>query len=289
MYKMKIYLALLSFCLPLLFTGCNSKEATKEEQQIQQQYNISILLDLSDRISPEKYPDQYARDTAAIKVVTECFIKNMKELGVFNSKGKIKVFAYPNPKDPNINNIMKNLDVDCSTMDSKKKKDIYDNLSQTFQEGIKFIYDCSITTKGWHGSDVWRFFKDDVERYCIDKDSNYRNILIVLTDGYIYEKTTKLNQGNRYTYIENSNVKPYRGNIQKMKNDDFGLMSTRNDLKNLEVLVLEVNPKYDPNDYDILQYCLAKWFTEMGVCDFDICKTDFPNNTEKAIESFLNQ
>lgn len=280
---------ILLLLLALTVIGCKQKNDTIDNSPEQpKQYNISILLDLSDRI---KEDGQLTRDTAAIKVIADCFVAKMDELKVFNSKGKIKVFAYPAPANQNINELMADLDQDCSKMDNKAKKEVYENLAQKFQRAIQEIYDNSLNSGGFHGSDIWTFFKDDVENYCIDKDTNYRNVLVILTDGYVYERETRMHDVNRYSYIIDNafdNISKYRGknSIEKIEKDDFGLITKRNDLDQLEILVLEVNP-HKSGDYDILQHCLSKWFKEMNVKRYKICKTDFPNQTKKYIENFL--
>ena len=68
-----------------------------------------------------------------------------------------------------------------------------------------------------------------------------------------------------------------------------GLISTRKDLNNLEILVLEVNSEANhKNDEDVIKFYLQNWFTEMNTKRFEIYNTDLPENTKKRIADFLN-
>jgi hypothetical protein len=261
------------------------------------QLNITILLDLSDRISPVTSPDipeHYQRDTAIIKSFADLFIRDMAKRGTFMSKGKLKVIFSPQPQDPNINILASKLNVDLSKMDNKQKKEIYDNISKSFPEDAFQIYNSTIKSSKWLGSDIWRFFKDDVKDFSIDRDTNYRNILVILTDGYIYHANSMDKVNNRYAYISpllltQSNLHNNQNWENYIDENDFGLIAKRSDLQNLEVLVLEVSPSPSfVNDADIIKKVISKWFDEMKVKRFAIYKSELPEYTKQRIRDFIN-
>jgi hypothetical protein len=162
---------------------------------------------------------------------------------------------------------------------------------------LKKIYDLTVSEKKWIGSDIWRFFKNDVADYCITSspDMSYRNILVILTDGYIYHNDSKDRIQNRYAYITPSVLEAHhlRNNPNWEKtidSADFGLIAKRNDLNNLEILVLEVNPSANhKNDEDIIKKVLSKWFDEMKVKRYRIYNTELPVNTIERIDRFFNE
>ena len=282
-----------------LFVSCgggkkNEQIANKARviQQQEKQLNISILLDLSDRISPEINPTAPSNDISNIETITEFFKVNMEKLGAYNAKGKIRVFFIPPPENSDINSIVTNLNIDCSKMDNRARKSVYDSLTELYAKNLKKIYNETIKTSSWLGSDIWRFFKDDVKDYCIQRDSSYRNILVILTDGYIYHTDSYYNAGKRYTYLLSDNLKFYRKQNWKelIIKDDFGIMTERDDLSGLEVLVLEVKAESSNNkiDEDILSFVLKKWFNEMNVSRCEVYHFDLPANTKTRIINFLN-
>jgi len=279
--------------LVLLFSCGNKKEVTVKPKE--KQLNISILLDLSDRISTTRCPatpEHYQRDLEIVKTVTEYFKSNMNKLTAWKAKGKIRVFFSPPPSSSTINEIAGSLKIDCSKLENKMRKQVYDTITTLFGNSLTQIYNQTNATSAWEGSDIWRFFKNDVRDYCEDQDTTYRNILIILTDGYLYHQQSDYNKDNRYSYLLTKNMKQFRNQNWKQQIDesDFGLMTERNDLQNLEVLVLELCAENSNNkiDEDIMKYVLGKWFSEMKVAKYQVYSSDLPSNTKVRVENFLN-
>lgn len=274
----------------VLASCINDKDVSSEKPK---QLNITVLLDLSDRISPTIHPSvpsHAERDTAIIMEIVKLFKQDMDRLGGYNAMGKLRVEMEPWPSIANINNLQKELDVDCSAMIPKEKKEVYDNIETTFSHALSEIYGETIENSRWAGSDIWRFFKNKVDMY-IEKDSNYRNILIILTDGYIYHENTKAQYGNSVQCLTKTTIGKYRtanDPIKEIQSSNFGLMIPRDDLQNLEVLVLEITPDDgQSNDDDILRYCIGEWLKGMGVSNYAIYTTDLPLNTSKRVRNFL--
>ena len=294
-----IYLILF---IAILQPSCSSNQDDKvasssplEASSKKNQLNVSILLDLSDRIIQPLEPKQKERDIQGVLEIVRIIKENMKAKGAFLSNDKIRVLFNPTPKDPNVNSMAKSLHADFSGLKPAEKKTLYDNIETNFESPLGSIYDLTINSKNWTGSDIWRFFKYDAKD-CIEKDSNYRNILVIITDGYLYDEGSKDKQQNRTAYItpnyldkvgfhdENSNWK------EKFDKGDYGLISFNSTYQDLDILVLEVNPSQKhKNDEEIIRAYLTKWFDEMKVRDFRIFNTDLPENTKKRIHDFIGQ
>jgi hypothetical protein len=274
--------------------SCNNQKTETKSQP--KQLNISILLDLSDRIKQPATPSHIERDKEIIKCITEYFKKDMEKRNAYRANGKIKVFFYPVPDNASINDISEKLKIDCSKLGNKQqkevkqRKEVYDSITELFARNISEIYNHTINKNSWPGCDIWRFFKDDLEDYCIERDTNYRNVLIILTDGYIYHKNTYFRNNNRYSYLlDNINKFNSPTNWMQQINDaDFGLIKARDNLNNLEIMVLEISDDKNKTNEDILKYVIEKWFKEMNVARSKIYSTDLPSNTKKRIENFLN-
>lgn len=272
-----------------------ASSGTQTEGNNNAQLNISIFLDLSNRISPNKYPETPSpteRDLASIETIVSCFKDDMEAKGAYRAKGCIKVFFDPTPQIKGINEIAKTLDVDLSKAeDNKEKKKIFDHINEDFLKSLKLIYQNSISSQNWIGADVWGFFKRKVKDRCIRP--NYRNILVIITDGYIYHQNSREKSANRYSYLlpEVLDGQKLRNNPNwkvDMKNTDFGLIAPRKDLQDLEVLVLEIRPEpTKPQDQDIIEETLKKWFDEMGIKRYSILGSDLPANTQSSIREFI--
>lgn len=263
--------------------------------------NINILLDLSDRIDSKvnpKQPDQKQRDISAIMVLCQAFKNNVNVFNAFKAQAKIKVFFYPEPNDAEISRIAKDLNVSCeagnSTEVAKKNKLLYQNLDTRFSGGLNKIYDLATKSGNYPGSNIFRFMKDQVNT-CIEDTSQFRNILVIFTDGYIYDQNEKYRQANRYSYIEKSfdHFRRFRKHellANQFELQNYGLIKANDGLSAIEVLVLELSPPQEnPVDIDILKKYWNKWLTEMGVVKSALHPTGQPVYTEKHIDDFLSR
>jgi len=297
-------------CIAFALTNCGSGDTASHETKEKintlptqsanaktaKQLNLTILLDLSDRIDSVTNPSQpqhYQRDTILIKHLTNYFTREMESKGGHMAKGKMRIVFQPTPSDPNINDAAAKLKVDLSPMNPGAKKVVHDGFDKIVSENIGRIYSIPLGQSKWPGSDIWRFFKNDVKDVAIDRDTNYRNVLVIFTDGYIYHDDSKDRVGNRFAYIIPELLDKYRlrgkDAEQKIQQLDFGLITKRSDLQDLEVLVLEVMPSVGhKNDEDIIRVVLNKWFTEMKVKKWAIFNSDLPSTTKPKIEGFLN-
>lgn len=270
------------------------------------QLNISILWDLSDRVDTtlnKSQLKQYEKDIGIMQAIAELFKSDMKGRGTYKAKGKYRVFFSPAPNDPAINIIAGKLVYDLGGHSdegaNKQKKEFYDSIQQWLAWYPKQIFDLVVSgnkgNKQWPGSDIWSFFKDDVKRYCVEKDTAYRNILVILTDGYIYHDDSKIKSGKRTSYILSKDIGIFRNHNsweELFRKGNYGLISTRSDLQNLEVLVLEINPTPgNKKDADIIKAYLGQWFEEMGVKpgNYACYNTDLPEYTRPSIQDFFNR
>jgi len=286
----------------LSFTVVSCKDSPKYDELIHKHefpkvlakddLNISILLDLSDRINPEKYPapamEFYQRDIGYLKTIAENFESHIMNKKLIKIDDKIQVFIDPEPSDKTLNKKLEVLKISFDKNTVTKKGILatcqkYDSIST-------LIYEAAIKDNHYVGSDIWRFFKNKVNDYCIT--DGYRNILIILTDGYIYHKDTKIKEGNRTTYLTPQDVKHYTFNKpgwkDKFDQQDFGFVTANKHLNKLEVLVLGINPDAkNPYEEDIIRTYWTKWLTEMNVSNFEIKQADLPSNIENVIGDFI--
>ena len=275
---------LVSFAMILNSCGGGEKKTTQTEGNNEgsnsvvlnpnETLNISIYLDLSDRLIRQMAPSQKDKDIQIVNYMAEIVKNHAVAQKILPSNDRIKVFFYPAPNDSNIAILSENLEMDLSKAQPAEKKKILAEFQQKFERSLSQIYEATLKAKNWIGSDIWGFFKKPVETYCLKKDA--RNILVILTDGYIFHKDNKVKVGDDYSYIL----------PQTLANPNSGLIVSRQDLDDLEVLMLEVNP-HDPKHQDQMEEILKNWFSNMGVKHFDVGVTDQPTNTKLNIDKFM--
>lgn len=278
------------------FSCKQDSDTTHEEilskNTVAENYNISILLDLSDRISLQKNPnptmEYYQRDLGYIKWVSEAFTQHLKSKRIRQIKDKMQLFFNPEPQDPEINSISQKLKI---TIDKNNaSKELLNSINSNYALQTSKIYNSAIKDNNFIGSDIWSFFDSKVKDQCIENGD--RNILVILTDGYMYYESTKMKEGNRTSFITPELIKKNSLNTkdweEKVQNGDFGFIKANDDLSNLEVLVLGINPsRANPYEEKVIKAYWTKWFTEMKVKRFEIKNADLPSNMEKIIKNFI--
>ncbi|MDN4012151.1 hypothetical protein QX233_06765 [Chryseobacterium gambrini] len=249
--------------------------------------NVSILIDLSDRIDPKTNPnptmEYFQRDTEYIKAIEKGFLNHIKSKKIITYEDQMQVFFNPEPLDPKMNELTKELKV---SFDKNTPRNYFDQVDKKYSELPTTIYQSAIKDGNYVGSDIWEFFKNKVKDYCIKND--HRNILFILTDGYMYHENTKFSEGSKTSYLTGKLIKAnhlttsnFKEVIEKNK---FGFVKANDNLNNLEVIVLGINPeKGNPFEEAVIKEYWENWFKEMKIKNYQIKSADLPSNLEPII------
>lgn len=262
----------------IVICSCNIDQKPKHD--LPQALNISVYLDLSDRLIRDLTPSQTYRDTAIVNYLVDYFQEQTLGPAILQSQNKMKVLFYPSPKDSEISTLASGLSVDIGKKKGIEKREVLESMKSVYQKNLSQIYDETIEQENWVGCDIWDFFSSKkVDDLCIKKDA--RNILVIITDGYIFAENNKIQEGNAYSYILPKTLIVKNSSLIDRRNGEL-----KN--KGLEVLMLEVNP-YQPQHRDQMVRILEQWFTEMGIEKFVVAETDANlTNTQTIIDNFLN-
>ncbi len=299
---MKLFKLFLCF---VILVSCKSdpKPNESEEKELEVQtslttnssnnLNISLLLDLSDRIDPKKHSnpsmEYYQRDAAYVNSIAAAFKHNITQKKIILINDKIQLFFAPEPSNPKINAFSEKLKFHFTRQNVTNEK--LEKFSANYNELPTKIYELAISDHHYVGSDTWKFMKDKVEDYCMDE--NYRNILVIFTDGYIFHKDNLRREENKSTYLTPKYIKNEKLTTsswqEKYKEENYGFVPANKNLENLEVLVLGINPNTE-NDFedDIIKKYWSDWLTNMGVKRFKIYNADLPANLENVMHDFIN-
>lgn len=301
--RTKYFKIIFVFVLSFLMINCsdNGKTETGKEGTVttteakntkKENLNISIFLDLSDRISPEKYPnpsmEYYQRDLGYIETISKSFENYLKGKPIRQTNDQIQIYFEPEPLNFKINSLSKNLKLSFDKNNTSKES--LSKISPIYKSNSEKIYNLAIADKNFIGSDIWKFFKNKVKDYCI-KD-NHRNILIILTDGYMYHKDSKFTEGNKSSFLTPEYIREKKLNTSNYKElfakNKLGFIPATQNLENLEVLVLGINPdKKNPYEEDVIYLYWEDWLKNMGVKKFYIKDADLPTNLNPVIEKII--
>lgn len=259
-------------------SSCSSCTTPPPTEDTLKSLNISVYLDLSDRLTRDLSPNQTYRDTAIVNYLVDYFKSKTQGPRILESENKMKVFFYPTPKNSEISIMAEQLNVDIGEKQGVERTKALEDMKDDFQTNLTHIYEETLNEENWIGCDIWGFFQQKkVDNLCVR--ANARNIIVILTDGYIFAENNKIKEGNAYSYI-----------LPQTLNTDGVLIDNRKgDLKGkgIEVLMLEVNP-YKQEHRDKMIKVLEDWFASMGVEKFVVAETDANlTNTKTIIKNFL--
>ena len=189
-------IVLLIMALTILTACCGGKKNDSSSSdgktttvQSNKPLNISIYLDLSDRLERQMVPSQKDRDIEIVNYLTEIVKNHAVAQKILPSRDRIKVFFYPTPNDSKIALLSQDLEMDLSKAQPAEKKQMLLDFQERFNTSLTKIYEATMQAKNWIGSDIWGFFKKQVDTYCIREDA--RNIIVILTDGYLFYAQAK--------------------------------------------------------------------------------------------------
>lgn len=276
--KTKSFFSTIAFACVLVFTSCKPTEKP-QSSETKKPINITIFIDLSDRILKNEQLAQMEKDTAIVGYIADYFLKESKDNGIQESQNRIKVLFYPEPQGTAMVKCADDLNVDIQKCkEGAERKNKVKNVKETFQKSLEQVYTQAIKDSNFPGCDIWGFFSNKkVDIHCIS--DNHRNILFVLTDGYILDEKTMERNGDISNYISS----------KILTNPNAELEVGRTGLENLEVAFLEINPQ-DPKHLKKMTSMIENWLKGMGIKEENITISDtgLPVNTKRVIESFLN-
>lgn len=281
MKRNSIIVNLLLLVIAIVVTSCADSGA---EQPKPNPVNISIFIDLSDRI--EASPMQIQQDTLivgeAVNYFTDATIHS--NVGLQNSKNIIKVIFNPAPAGDIINVAADKLQIDLPTLPvGKEKLHKVKDARGTFTKSLADVYSNAIQygkEHSWPGSDLWGFFNNGVvDQQCV-KDG-YRNVLVIITDGEVFYSPINKTVNGKPNFVSNDLLNNPNGEL---------LVEREANLQNLEVMILEINPR-DAKNLPRMKQVLENWLMGMGVKKENIClyQTDTPANVRTVIGKFLKK
>lgn len=310
----------LLFAILLSFSNCSSNEETKSNEGDcgpvkkltgeRKNLNISIFLDLSDRISPtfnsNPSMEYWKRDIGYITSISEAFEIHLRNKKTILMNDEIKLFLHPLPENiDDINNIVKSLQKNFT-----KENASLDNIctvSNEYQQLSEVIYSKTLEKKepiaqqgkdDYPGSDIFDFFKSKVKDYCVKE--NHRNILFILTDGYMFMGGTNFMENKKSNYLLSgkNGLDKWGINSQNFKtkilNEGYGFQVPTTGLEELEVFVIGLAPKQSW-ELDVLNLYWSDWLKAMGVKNFQneegqkyLKQADLPSQIDLIVQDFIH-
>ncbi len=274
----------------LFLCKCNtdsSKDAGNDGSQPPRD-NYIVLLDLGDRILSDNEA-QVPKDIELVKSIYGIFTARLTAKDTsqhyYSLRDKLKLLSAPNWVYANI---------DLAAEQPAKKALAAGKMEETLNFILPDIYKGVISgTTGttYTGAAIWNYFDEHLTG---DLDKNGKNTLFILTDGYmgLHNTAERPAQKNRFascTQIINA-LKDTPDWEDQFAKGDYGLLPVSKKMPaNLQVVVLQVAPKQGWAAEDsLLTKIWDKWFTEMGVSNYQLIKDDSTQKVKSLLAKLMN-
>ncbi|MBN8706511.1 MAG: hypothetical protein J0L62_11605 [Bacteroidetes bacterium] len=284
----------------LITISVSGGEETEPAPVVREAINLTLLLDLSDRISPAEHPDQWTRDTAMISVIGKYFREKVKSELYLNSADQFRILVAPQPTG-NENALSANLDqldLDLSSVPAVQKKRETDRFFAGFRPSTNSLYQSAVSEPTFAGADIWRFMAFDLTRYFVPSSPTVkvRNILIILTDGYIQFESRFLAGRPADEHFQSwmSAEKVIRDPRLKAQiaNGESGLIPVNLKDQKWEVIVAEFRQKnqLNPSERQILEDYWTNWMKSSKVQRFEMIPGEGSiQSASRQVTNFLNK
>lgn len=277
--------------LALVFTSCG--EAPAPEQKIR--HNYVVLLDLSDRLLARA--DQAQRDQAVIRMIFDHFATKVRQERLIGSKDCFQVMVAPQkrmPLDPV--HVQERFVVDMASLHIREKKSALRSMNEKLDSLLRLTYAEAIHSPradDYEGADLWQVFNELLPAMARrDTEDSVRNLLFVITDGYLDFETGRYTfvEGNRYTHSRFLGKLRRSGWREKMDSEGYGLLPPSvNRYPDWEVAILEVAPKVSfLEEYALLSQMWEDWLGAMKISRQLIVQQEALSQTERRVVQWID-
>lgn len=278
--------------LAILIVGCGGSKKKNEKVY---PANIIVLLDLSDRVSVEKYGEhareQVNDDKDNCQTIIRVFDDIVRKEAYSNSKSRLRFFV-PYQQD--------------FPIDSERKKRLrafgespignvskFDDLEVGVTNTINRLYAEVLTTPddNFTGADIWGWFKDEAERYL---KPEFRNYIICLSDGYLDFDEDIQSRREKGTFIiidcelreSDDWEKKVRGEYKLLQPPGVDFSKYPVPVKFLMLGIKDRTPEGSLRDRDILKAYWEPWLESMGIEPVGFYSSDVE---KEEIAAFLEE
>jgi hypothetical protein len=270
---------------------------------------LIIVPDLSLRIIDTiNNPDQVKNDTTLLNAIWQNFVSQTKLK--MDSKDRLVLDVTDEGQaGGSFRTVANDLIFDLSENHGKSNRLYFDKVGNRFNQNVSKLY--SLASKQPIGADYHYYFEQRLPKN-IKKSTlkdNYRNILVIITDGYLESQNAQRTGIWAYTgTFAERNFVSNQLRSGKSYNEALSVLKPIPDctthFPDLEILVIEVNQRTSRseqekidigtvNDFTIMKSQWTNWFKLLGVknakSEFFMRRNDATQITQKQIAEFLKQ
>ncbi len=282
---MNRYIFLASLCI--FMWGCFSSEPAKPLEHV----SITTVIDPSDRLDPSRCDYQDVWDRHLIAEAFHFFNQDVKRKLYIASLASFKLSLFEQASTPDVGWVLSYFNIRLAETPFNMRKAAVDTVVADFGPALCALYSQLMSAPTFTGADVYSFFKYDLRPPKPDSLSTHREIVLLLTDGYIVSETNLYQDGPQANYIPPAVLNRLRNmpNWEEIyEREGYGILPTGRSFEGVEVVVAGINPKPYFNEYDILVRFWSDWLESMGITRYTFIRTgDDPQAAQDQLYDFL--
>ena len=270
----------LVFLFPLLMAGCSSCMEPLPPPPPLTPTNIIVILDLSNRVSKARHPNQAQKDISIAQVIVALFKEQVSQSLYIESNDRLSFVV---PRQPNIEPIQQELADQLKLWQTEKSrrggKPAYESREADLILALEALYQFVEKRNEFTGSDIWDWFRSSAKGYLKPGMDNY---IICVSDGYLdfdaRIQDNRIIDENKTSYISYAQVRQFRENPNwesVFDTEGHGLLGIGEDFStfNVRFLMVEMELRH-MGDYDILVKYWDSWLQSMGITKTQFERTE---------------
>lgn len=247
-------------CLAIATTTSAAFAAHEDPKPI----NFVVLLDLSDRLL-ENDGKQAETDIEAILAGFDRFEEQCRRDYFVKAKHKFKVAALPQKDTPQaLIDLLGEVEINMAAVQPGKRRAHLEGFKSRLEKNLVAAYKIAFRgtkSNDYPGTDIWKYFND---RLLYDLDGDYRNQVMVITDGYFdFEPGAALLTGKTRSTATSAYHRKYRSKADwrnQIAAAEEGLLPVDGNDTPFELLVFGLSTKHNAvNEEQLLMYFWTDW------------------------------
>lgn len=243
--------------------------------------NLVVVLDLSDRINPAKNPGQAEQDLKLLDGLITLFEEKVRKGLYLLSRDRLVFAVAPQSTtyQRELLTVADSLRINMPELNggrAERGKPGFDKARAGLTEGLSRLYGRAAASEKYVGADIWSFFRDRLDSY-VSSEPGVRNVVVVVTDGYINfereEERGRPRKGSRTSYMRVAELRSDSNWERRFDRDNWGLISFGARYREVEVAVAGLR-YVQLADQPIVERYWTGWLGEMGVARVKLLAAD---------------
>jgi len=163
------------------------------------QWHATVLLDLSVHLTELH---RVEKDKVVIDEIARVFAEEVRRKLFVTSRDRLFIVLADQGTNPDAFGYLDELAGDLANIPMAKRSRCIEGCIEGLLSGVGRLYEDGASAESFSGADIWEYFAEDLQVPSQDEaGETVRNLLVVLTDGYLIATDNLYREGNQANHI----------------------------------------------------------------------------------------